>query len=332
MKNIKKIFFLSTFIAVIPLNLWGSEVQNARELNQKQQYIKRPVVQQIEKDEMGNSKRTTNLPKNASKFPYIQEGVPNWCYEQQPWDDNYWGPAYNKGMAAGASKMYLYPVDVYAGDSNLSTVIADNYDVIDAYIKAQTCVDYRTIGKEVFANSIVNGTDLRTTGSGSAATLKKAACNFVDYARQCKVVYDTEYKILPETAWVSCNAPFNVINFSVYMKMTPKNVTGAYYDMWGVSAVYSTKFKKSSIKTNETMEGIVTYTLIRQEDGTWKFNHNSNSPLGQLHPLCDILNGVAPSKKQLSKREKEFNYTWTRDKKQYYGRYDKDVRAGYDAK
>lgn len=40
----------------------------------------------------GIKKRTSNLPKNAKYFPFIQEGIPNWCYEQQPYNDNYFGP------------------------------------------------------------------------------------------------------------------------------------------------------------------------------------------------------------------------------------------------
>ena len=64
-------------------------------------------------DAYGRKIRTTNLPKNAEQFPYIVEGVPNWAYEQQPWDDNYWGYSISTLAPKGASKSGYLPKHVY---------------------------------------------------------------------------------------------------------------------------------------------------------------------------------------------------------------------------
>lgn len=281
------------------------------------------------KDQFGNTIRTTNLPNNAARFPYVQQDVPNWAYEQQPWDDNYWGPYYRSDKLEGASKVSQFPNQVYAEGSTLASVIKDNYETIDNFIKAQICVDYRTIDKETYSSAIANGLALNTTTFKTFEDMKKQAASYVDYVKEKKVIIESEYKILPETAWVSIGDQVGIINFSVYAKVTPKSVTGASFDSWGSMSVFSSKFKVSDIQKNYTYEGILTYTLIRQQDGTWKLNNNTTSVWGQLAPSCDMLNGVSPAQKKLTTREDKFNYTWTRDKSTYYTRYAKDVKAGF---
>lgn len=321
MLNIKKCFYTFAMSISIGVMCLTTSYIYADTFNENGVISAKKIAPKM--DEFGNLIRTTNLPSNAKRFPYIQQGVPNWCYEQQPWDDNYWGPYYTKSLIEEkASKVLKFPSQVYAGNSELASVMADNYKTLDAFIKAQMCVDYRTINRDTYINSIANAVSLNTTGTDLGG-LKANAASYVDYVKKYKVIIDTEYKILPETAWVYNYAPVGVMNFSIYMKVKPVTITNGYFNTWGTSSLYNTGFKMSNVKPGQTYEGVVTYTLIQQKDGTWKLHAGSCSCWNQIAPSCDMLNGVAPKYKN-QKRQDKFDYTWTKDEKKFYTRYQKD--------
>lgn len=132
-----------------------------------------------------------------------------------------------------------------------------------------------------------------------------------------------------ETSWTTVGDQIGVLNVGVYVKLLPKQVlNGAPFNMPGSLSLYGTGVKKSSIKAGQELEGVITVTLLRTGYGEWKTFYGSFSPLGELDPLTDVLNGVAPSKKSPNRLEK-LKYSWTRDPDQYYTRYDRNAKAGF---
>lgn len=58
---------------------WNEETKTVSVLENS---LAEPVIPDFKEDIFGRAVRTTDLPKNASLFPYIAEGVPNWVYEK----------------------------------------------------------------------------------------------------------------------------------------------------------------------------------------------------------------------------------------------------------
>jgi len=291
-------------------------------------------AQQGKKDVYGRAIRTTNLPKNSEWFPYIAEGVPNWAYEQQPYDDNYWGPSISLDAPKGASKVSMLPIHVHNSPDAISRVLPNVYEEMKVFMEAYLNVDYRTIDKQHYADTLTNLTDLRTTSLKSEKELHDLFESYVDYVKNSKVVIESTFEIMPETTWVTIGDPVGVMNFSVYTKMKTVNVeNGKTFDVPGAVQILKTKsklypegVKKSTVKAGQELEGIFTVTMLRVGMGEWKIHHSSMQPLVTLNPLNDLMNGVAPSKKSKDRIE-EFSYTWCRDDTVSYTRYDKNTKS-----
>ena len=289
-------------------------------------------AQQGKKDVYGRAIRTTNLPKNAEWFPYIAEGVPNWAYEQQPYDDNYWGPSINTLAPKGASKTSYMPKHVYGPEgTHVANVVGNKWEELNEFLEQYLNIDYRTIDKKKYTDVMTAITDPRTMSEDyqSESALRALFDSYADHYIKDKVIIKSEFQILPETAWVTIGDQVGVVNFSAYVKMLPTQVAeGMVFDIPGSIQVYNTGVKKSSIKKGQELEGIVTFTLLRNSStGEWKIHYSSMNALNQLNPPTDLLNGVAPGKKDPVAKDKKFNYTWIKDKTKFYSRYDRSVKS-----
>lgn len=287
-----------------------------------------------ELDVHGRAIRTTNLPKNASWFPYIVEGIPNWAYEQTPFDDNYFGPSRNTNAPEGASKVAMFPKDVHASPDAISRVMPDMYDELNEFMEAYLNVDYRTIDKKHYASTLTNLTDIRTTSLKSEKELKELFEIYADYIKNSKVIIESTFEILPESTWVTIGDQVGVMNFSVYTKMKTVQ-TNSIFNMPGTvqinkskSTAYPNGVIKSTVKAGQELEGVFTVTLLRVGMGEWKIHYSSLQPLMSLNPLRDTMNGVAPSKKSKD-RLTHFSYTWCKDDTEFYTRNAKDTKSRF---
>ena len=251
----------------------------------------------------------------------------NWCYEQVPFDDNYFGTHQITNNVANASKAVKLPRDVYATGSSLAGIMQANYSSINAFLESQLNVDYRTINETEYVKNVAGYTALHTASKDAKtqAELDKWAGVYAKYYKDSKVIISSTFKVLPETAWTS-TVTNNTINFSVYAKIELKQIFNDTYDIFGLISLYTSPLNKSILKSGTTLEGILTYTLVKCPDGTWKLGYGDMSPFTQLMPQFDLLNGVAPALKD-SKRQDKFNYSWTRKDGVLWSRYDKTAIA-----
>lgn len=289
-----------------------------------------PPFEQAQVDSFGRAIRTTNLPSNASMFPYIAEGVPNWCYEQQEkiWYNNAWGPNYysdNSGKATSNLKMTdMYQDEavykengnkpspkglaVYGSSYFPQTLGNGTYELVDKFIDAQTNIDYNTIGED-FINTMNECVNLKSFEHTKYAILKDYSEAYIKYVKDNKFVSSCEYEILPETMWADMN---NRIHFSVYMKFTPVSGNGNPDDaIWGGFAAWTLKSNPGKpLEYGKTYEGVVTYTLSPNNNAdteNWKIDFDWSDISVQLNPTIDATDAVPPSQTRKDRIQK-FGY------------------------
>ena len=281
-------------------------------------------------DSYGRAIRTTNLPKNAHLFPYIVEGVPNWCYEQMPFDDNYYGTHIItwKGLT-GVSKANRLPFSMYQNNDLRIGVMHDNYEMINDYIDCQLNIDYRTLDSAHFIKTIGDNTSLWSAECKTKEELLTPLRTYPEAYKKKQVIIDTEFKVLPETIWTS-SIDGSIINFGVYVRMEFKHLSGDFYSVWGTTCLSSYdnfNASKSQEKTGMVYEGIMQYELIQDSDDVWRISYCTSCPMIQLSPKTDLLNGVAPSRKDPN-RVNKFHYSWARESGELFSRNDKNATIG----
>jgi hypothetical protein len=302
-----------------------------------------PEVPTQQTDAYGRAIRTTNLPSNANKFPYIAEGVPNWCYEQQEkiWTNNYWTPLYtltetpNGEVSSNCKMNYMYedddiydevgalsPRGLLAGNSSLfpQNMSGGIYEMADKFIDAQLNVDYNTIDSADFVNTMVSSIDASTYVNSGWASVKDYSEAYVAYAKENKIVTSCDYNILPETMWVDLN---NEVHFSVYVKFTANSAESTDDFLFGNSRAAILKSDSYDLmKLGQTYEGVVTYSLKKDASGNWKFDFMNTDVEKQLNPSIDLTDAVPPSQTR-SDRIQKFGYPWTTKTQQLivYDRY-----------
>ncbi|NLK20597.1 MAG: copper amine oxidase N-terminal domain-containing protein [Epulopiscium sp.] len=271
-------------------------------------------------DAWGRKSRTTNLPKNAKHFPYIAEGVPNWCYEQQPWNDNFFGTWVVDNGVKNAKQVSAFPLTAMGNEtSDIRRAMFTCYPLLDEFIDAQLNFDYRTVDEEKFVDVMRRSINKYSMKLRTEQAVEDLARGYIEYAKTYKVSSKVEYQILPETAWISADADLSSFKVSVWMKLTPLTVpsesSNKVWDDFGSMSIQKdgTPLETSALEAGKTYEGIVTYTFMYNDDiKGYQLHYNGTEALCQINPKKDLLNGVAPSMKDPNRQEK-FCYGWMKE-------------------
>ncbi|MBR1443040.1 MAG: copper amine oxidase N-terminal domain-containing protein [Firmicutes bacterium] len=288
------------------------------ESGDSQQQPQQEYKQQGGTDAYGRTIRKTNLPSNAADFPYIAEGVPNWCYELQPtiMKNNVWGAGYYKDTELKgdtAKDVYMSADEIYP--QNLSGGV---YEDAVKFTNCQFNVNYNTLD-EKWVNDI-----LSCFSDTQIAALEKAWVNdpikterqdlesMISGYKKRQTVISSEVQVLPETMWVDY---LGHPHFSVYVKTTIEsdNAKPLLSPFFGESWVGVGDQKHTAFEVGKTYEGVVTYTLTKDSKDHWKIDETSCAPDLQLNPSTDVTDGVAPSLKD-NNRLNSFTYWWAQEK------------------
>lgn len=234
-------------------------------------------------DKWGRPIRTTNLPKNASLFPYIAEDMPNWVYESirvnkatPQWEVD---ERYNTDK----TPKQLWDSGTFDYDGWVKMVEAD--------LMTRMNIDYRTLDREYFVNQMEQLHGSRA--SSEFTDTRDAANQHVDFYKQHKVITKGEVKVLPETFWQGAYEDYRV---NAYVKFTviqqPSKESGLMYDEFG--AMTKPAFKKVRPVENVVYEGVVqlgtTGTGPRAH-----INYNTSDFVSQVHPKNNVLGGAKPA-------------------------------------
>lgn len=176
-------------------------------------------------DKWGRKIRTTNLPKNASLFPYIVEGVPNWVYEairiNKPTEQ--WETEIGQNTDLTAKQMWdkgKFDYDYWVKN-------------LERDLMTRLNIDYRTINKDEFYKVMneLYDSDKMPKEYGSTRATSDA---YVDFVKQHKIVSKAEVTVLPETFWKSA---FDTPVVNAYVKLTviqqPDKSTNLVFDDFG---------------------------------------------------------------------------------------------------
>ena len=272
-------------------------------------------------DAIGNKIRTTNLPTNAKYFPYIQEGIPNWAYEQQSWGNNAWSPARKTTRPANQNKALQLPNEFFSSQNENCGVVYDNIDKINAFLNSMLNVDYKTIDEKTLEKNITNFVAMNCFDYHNLSNKKYNnnteyinASNkaYIKLTKKYRVKTHATFKVMPETSWVSTDAIVNnAVNFSVYYKFTIDNCKGDSLGFNDDTYIISSEAKATrGWKTGHTYEGILNLQLIKDENGDFKLNPTLFSFAAQINPRLDAFEGVCPSQR-LENRAKKFSFRYT---------------------
>ncbi len=267
-------------------------------------------------DAYGRKIRKTNLPKNASQFPYIAEEIPNWCYEIQPtiMKNNYWGPAWytdTKLKGDTAADVAKANSDLYP--QNLSGGV---YEMVDKFVNLQTNQDYNTMDADwvngmlsCFSDTQMNYLASQWKGD-EIETVKEDLESWISHRKSEKTITSCKYKVMPEGMWVDVYGYPHVPVYVQYIvnnsdiKQNLRNTT------FGEARCGTNT--KTGFSIGTTYEGVVTYTLTKDSKDQWKIDYTSCDVDCQINPSTDVADGVNPSTKD-PKRQNDFEYNWIRD-------------------
>ena len=274
-----------------------------------------PVPIEIEGsvDSHGRTIRKTNLPKNASMFPYIAEEIPNWAYETQSntLKNNIWGPAkYTDTGLKGDT-----PKDVANSDSSVFPIGLNGgvYETVQKFADLQLNIDYNTIGDSWVNDMLSCFSDTQLNALAAAwknDPIKTVKEDLQDYVsnnyKKNHLVTTGEVKVMPEGMWVDV---YGYVHVPVYTKLTINNndtKTGLVNVTFGGSSVgYNSP---EGYKGGQTYEAVVTYTLTKDSKGTWKIAYSSCDVDQQINPSVDSTDGV---KDKASNRLSKFKYWYS---------------------
>lgn len=234
-----------------------------------------------EVDRFGREIRTTNLPKNASYFPYIAKDVPNWVY------DRAYEAGHRQNMAWEylhlTNNVYVTPADIYADkheEKDMDIELA--YEVMQRALNANLNIDYRTINATEYANICSTLYDQFTC----KYDLVETANVYSQFYKDHKLISNAQIVVLPETLW---KGEIDQFHMSAWVKFTAQTVpTGTKrFDTFGDVP----KLKPDTIKTvaGKTYEGIVTMTLIPNRNTKYK---DSKYPYIIQYRTSDLISQV----------------------------------------
>lgn len=145
-------------------------------------------------DPWGRFIRTTNLPKNASDYEYILEGMPNEMYELKKLYETF------NGVVEG--EHYIKPKNMEQ-DKLYSKESIDLWSKkVSEHLELKLNIDYRTIDYK-WAEKIAD-TYMGTNGRSSVNYYEgyyKAAKEYVDYIKQNKVIIQGDYYVEPSMTY-----------------------------------------------------------------------------------------------------------------------------------
>ena len=198
-------------------------------------------------DKWGRKIRTTNLPKNASLFPYIVEGVPNWVYEairiNKPTEQ--WETEIGPNTDLTAKQMWE------KGEFDYDYWVKG----LEEDLMTRLNLDYRTINKDEFYKTMVEYYDSDTMPD-EYGSIRATSDAYVDFVKQHKIVSKAEVTVLPETFWQSAYG-MPVVN--AYVKLTvvqqPAKSTNLVFDDFG--GMYKGGDKAERPAENKVYEGVV---------------------------------------------------------------------------
>lgn len=283
-----------------------------------------PALPVASTDAYGRKIRTTNLPKNASQFPYIAEEIPNWCYEIQPtiMKNNYWGPAWytdTKLKGDTAADVAKANSDLYP--QNLSGGV---YEMVDKFVNLQTNQDFNTMDADWVNGMLSCFSDTQMNALAAqwkndpVKTVKEDLEGWMKTKKSEQMITSSKYKVMPEGMWVDV---YGYPHVPVYVQYTinsckdPKDIFNTTFGEANCSAN-----PKTGYKVGTTYEAVVTYTLTKDSKEQWKIDYSSCDIDPQLRPETDATDGVNPSMKDTN-RQNEFGYWWLKDTKSTFNRY-----------
>lgn len=201
------------------------------------------------KDQWGRKIRTTNLPSNASLFPYVVEGVPNWVYEQINMKDK---------ALLSESSVKFNPKQLYEKQDDTRNGLDYNktMNILNNYFDKVLNIDYRTINETEFVKFAVE--TYHPNGYPSfAKSVEDGAKQYVKYIKDNKIVVKGEFEVLPEMFWMN---NLNTYVVSAHVKLTvvqqgPKG-SGGFQSLGTV-----TGGTLPHLTTNKTYEGLVQFRL-----------------------------------------------------------------------
>lgn len=253
--------------------------------------------EQAQVDSFGRAIRTTNLPSNASMFPYIAEEIPNWAYETQTdcLKNNYWGPSYYKdtGFKGDTAK------DLTESKSGLYPILASGgvYELVDKFVNLQTNIDYNTIGDEWVKDMLSCFSDTEVSGLAEVwkgdeiETVEADLQDYVKFTKEDKQISSCEAKVMPEALWVDV---YGYPHIPVYIKYTVDscNIKEGLRNMIYGNLGAVPEVQESTYKIGQTYEAVVTYTLNKDSKGKWKITWQYSDLDGQILPGINITDGV----------------------------------------
>ncbi len=268
-----------------------------------------PPFEQAQVDSFGRAIRTTNLPSNASMFPYIAEEIPNWAYETQTdcLKNNYWGPAWVDGTG-----FHGYTAkEITDGHSSNYPILASEgvYELVDKFVNLQTNIDYNTIGDEwvkdmlfCFSDTEIKGYEADWKGD-EIETVEEDLQDYVKATKEDKQISSCEAKVMPEALWVDLYGLPHVpvyVKYTIDSSNTKDHFTNPIYGNPGAS----TKTEGSKgYEIGKTYEAVVTYTLTKDSNDKWKVAWAYSDLDFQILPDTNLTDGV---KTKDPNEEKEF--------------------------
>jgi len=143
-------------------------------------------------DPWGRVIRTTNLPKNASNYPYILEGIPNEMYELQFYYEDPNNKVWETKNAA-----YLFANNGHFNKTTLDKWMAN----MSKYYNAILNVDYRTIDQK-WADTLIEvftGEDgtFYTDSSTTKQQMIQYINDYIDWVKKNKIVIKGTFKPEP---------------------------------------------------------------------------------------------------------------------------------------
>lgn len=270
-----------------------------------------PPFEQAQVDSFGRAIRTTNLPSNASMFPYIAEEIPNWAYETQTdcLKNNYWGPGYYKdtGFKGDTAK------DLTESKSGLYPILASGgvYELVDKFVNLQTNIDYNTIGDEWVKDMLSCFSDTEVSGlaelwvGDEIETVEAHLKAYVNSTKEEKRITSCEAKVMPEALWVDV---YGYPHIPVYIKYTIDSCNikeGLYNMIYGNTGASTKNASTVGYKIGQTYEAVVTYTLNKDSKGKWKITWQYSDLDAQILPEVNLTDGI---KDKVSNQNNEFIY------------------------
>lgn len=274
-----------------------------------------PPFEQAQVDSFGRAIRTTNLPSNASMFPYIAEEIPNWAYETQTdcLKNNYWGPGYYKdtGFKGDTAK------DLTESKSGLYPILASEgvYELVDKFVNLQTNIDYNTIDEawvkdmlSCFSDTEIKGYEADWKGD-EIETVEEDLQSYIKYTKEEKRVTSCEAKVMPEALWVDI---YGYPHIPVYIKYTidscniKEGLCNMIYGNPGAASVNAT----AAYEIGQPYEAVITYTLNKDSKGKWKITWRYSDLDTQILPGINLTDGV---KVKDSNQCNKFEYDFLKD-------------------